>query len=100
MTVTSVSTVAVSFRTLAPLANVSAAPRPLTSATDSVELSQQAAAEARITDPSSSRAEALLKSLDTDRDGVVSRTEYSAGPNEQLAIRRYTIAGRTDLPKV
>lgn len=94
MTVTSVTAVAVSFRTvtLAPHANVQAANRP-TSASDSVELSQQAAAEARTTDPTTARDEMQLKLLDTDRDGVVSRTEFTAGAS--VAIRRYT-----NLPQV
>ena len=97
MTVTNVSGVAVSFRTLTvltPQADGPTAVRPSTSAPDSVELSQQAAAAARITDPSA-RAEVLLKALDTDGDGVVTRTEFTSGTHERLAIRRYTT-----LPKV
>ena len=96
MIVTSVTGVAVSFRTVtlaAPHANVQAANRPITSASDSVELSQQAAAEARTTDPTTARDETQLKLLDTDRDGVVSRTEFTAGAS--VAIRRYT-----NLPQV
>lgn len=95
MTVTSVTAVAVSFRTvtLAPHANAQAANRPIASASDSVELSQQAAAEARTTDPTTARDEMQLKLLDTDRDGVVSRTEFTAGAS--VAIRRYT-----NLPQV
>jgi len=95
MTVTSVTAVAVSFCTvtLAPHANAQAANRSTTSASDSVELSQQAAAEARTTDPTMARDEMQLKLLDTDRDGVVSRTEFTAGAS--VAIRRYT-----NLPQV
>ena len=95
MTVTSVTAGAVSFRTgtLAPHANVQAAHRPTTSSSDSVELSQQAAAEARTTDPTTARDETQLKLLDTDHDGVVSRTEFTAGAS--VAIRRYT-----NLPQV
>ena len=56
-------------------------------------MEQQAAAEARTTDPTTARDETQLKLLDTDRDGVVSRTEFTAGAS--VAIRRYT-----NLPQV
>ena len=96
MTVTGLTGVAASFRTVTPAAphpNVRAANRPTTSASDSVELSQQAAAEARTIDPTTARDETQLKALDTDRDGVVSRTEFTAGAH--VGIRRYT-----NLPQV
>jgi hypothetical protein len=101
MTVTSVSAVAVSFSTLTkavPHVDVPPLSRPSTSAQDSVELSQQAAAEARVTAPAASRDETLLRALDTNRDGVVSRAEFSA--TVSMAIEKYTLAGRTSLPKV
>ena len=118
MTVTSVSGVAVSFRTV-PLdpssAHAPARKSPAPSANDSVELSQQAAAEARTTDPAA-RAETRLKSFDKDGDGVVTKTEFTSGAIEllqpaavsfhqqpaskperiaDLAIREYTTASHT-----
>jgi hypothetical protein len=86
MTVTSITTVAVSFRTdtgETQHTNTTAAKAPAISANDSVELSQQAAAEARSTDPSA-RAETLLKAFDTDGDGVVTKTEFMTGAMEVL----------------
>jgi len=84
MTVTSISTVTVSFRSVTP--SESKAPPPSTQpaappappASDTVELSQQAAAEARSTD-AAARAETLLKSLDTDGDHVISKEEFTKG---------------------
>jgi hypothetical protein len=115
MTVTGVSGVAVSFRTVTPEPSAHAPARksPAPSATDSVELSQQAAAEARTTDPAA-RAETRLKSFDKDGDGVVTKTEFTTGAFEllqpasvrffhqpakpegsaDLAIREYTIASQ------
>lgn len=80
------SSVAVSFRTVTPdlpHASPPARKRPQTIASDSVELSQQAVAEARSADPSM-RAETLLKTLDTDGDGVVTRTEFTTGAVERF----------------
>ena len=88
MSVTSITAVAVSFRTVSedtprtgPVA--SAAKAPSSSENDSVELSQQAAAEARSADPSA-RAETLLKAFDIDGDGVVTKTEFMTGAMEVL----------------
>ena len=86
MTVTSITAVAVSFRTVtldhahakAPARKPEGPP-----AKDSVELSQQAVAEARSTDPSA-RAETVLKTFDTDGDGVVTKTEFTTGAMEVL----------------
>lgn len=86
MTVTSVTAVAVSFRAVnhkTSHASTPARTRPEGTATDSVELSQQAAAEARSADPSV-RAETLLKTFDTDGDGVVTKTEFTTGAVELL----------------
>ena len=85
MTVTSITAVAVSFRTVSPDASHAKAPalKPAAPAKDSVELSQQAAAEARTADPSA-RAETLLKTFDTDGDGVVTKTEFTTGAIELL----------------
>jgi hypothetical protein len=87
MTVTSITNVAVSFRTVTEDPPHASAPAhkdaPAPPATDSVELSQQAAAEARSTDPSA-RAETLLKAFDTDGDGVVTKTEFTTGAMEVL----------------
>jgi hypothetical protein len=87
MTVTRITNVAVSFRTVTEDTPQASAPAPKAAtppaATDSVELSQQAAAEARITDPSA-RAETLLKAFDTDGDGVVTKTEFTTGAMEVL----------------
>jgi hypothetical protein len=86
MTVTSIPAVAVAFRTVTPDNAHAKAParkpeRP--PANDSVELSQQAAAEARSIDPSA-RAEMVLKTFDTDGDGVVTKTEFMSGAIEVL----------------
>jgi Ca2+-binding EF-hand superfamily protein len=84
MTVTSISAVTVSFRSVTwsePKATAPASEpptNPAAPAADTVELSQQAAAEARTTD-AAVRAETLLKSLDTDGDGVVSKEEFTKG---------------------
>jgi hypothetical protein len=118
MTVTSATGVAVSFRTVTlepSSAHAPARKTPASSATDSVELSQQAAAEARSTDPAA-RAETRLKSFDTDGDGVVTKTEFTTGAIDLLqpaavsfyhqpaskperiadvAIREYTLASRS-----
>ena len=84
MTVTSITAVAVSLRTVTQDASRTRPPKqPEAPAKDSVELSQQAAAEARTADPSA-RAETLLKTFDTDGDGVVTRTEFTAGAIELL----------------
>jgi hypothetical protein len=86
MTVTSIANVAVSFRTVTedtPRASAAQKDAPAPAATDSVELSQQAAAEARSTDPSA-RAETLLKAFDTDGDGVVTKNEFTTGAMEVL----------------
>ena len=87
MTVTSITNVAVSFRTVTEDTPHPSAPAhkdaPAPAATDSVELSQQAAAEARSTDPSA-RAETLLKAFDTAGDGVVTKTEVTTGAMEVL----------------
>ena len=119
MTVTSITGVAVVLRpqpstTLStPITRPSAA--SATSSTDSVEISQQAVAEARTLTPSS-RTEVLLNKLDTDGDGVVSKTEFIRGPqtllkpgsvtfyhlgaSEATAVRQYTLASKLPLPKV
>ena len=117
MTVTSITAVAVSFRTVSPDASHAKAPalKPAAPAKDSVELSQQAAAEARSTDPAA-RAETRLKAFDTDGDGVVTKTEFTTGAIDllqpaavsfyhqpaskperiaDLAIREYTLASRS-----
>ena len=86
MSVTGVTPVAVSFRTVNPEPShatmpVRKAPQPTTA--DSVELSQQAAAEARSAEPSM-RAETRLKTFDTDGDGVVTKNEFTSGAVELL----------------
>jgi hypothetical protein len=86
MSVTSITSAGVSFRTLPTNTSHASAParkRPQTIASDSVELSQQAVAEARSADPSM-RAETLLKTCDTDGDGVVTRMEFRTGAVERL----------------
>ena len=86
MTVTSISAGAVSFRivtgdTTQP--HTQARKPRETAATDSVELSQQAVAEARSSDPAA-RAQTVLKAIDTDGDGVVSKNEFTTGALEVL----------------
>ena len=86
MTVTSITAGAVSFRSVPQDASHAKAPalkQPEVPGKDSVELSQQAAAEARTADPSA-RAETLLKTFDTDGDGVVTKTEFTTGAIELL----------------
>ena len=83
MTVTRITAVAVSFRTVTEDTPHAPAPKTPAAAVDSVELSQQAAAEARTTEPAA-RAETLLKSFDTDGDGVVTKTEFTTGAVEVL----------------
>ena len=86
MTVTRITAVAVSFRTVTPTTSHARTPvrkEHEYSPPDSVELSQQAVAEARSTDPSV-RAETRLKTFDTDGDGVVTKTELTAGAIEVL----------------
>ena len=86
MRVTGISSVAVSFSTVTLCTSRARAPvrtRPPSVAADSVELSQQAVAEARSADPSM-RAETLLKTCDTDGDGVVTRMEFRAGAVKRL----------------
>ena len=86
MTVTSITAVAVSFRTLTeetPHARSRTRTTREAPAIDSVELSQQAVAEARSNDPAA-RAEMDLKAIDTDGDGVVSKREFTTGAIEML----------------
>ena len=86
MSVTSITRGAVSFRTIAQDSSHASTPlrkRPRAIAADSVELSQQAVAAARSADPSM-RAETLLKTFDTDGDGVVTRTEFQTGALDRL----------------
>jgi hypothetical protein len=84
MTVTSVSAVAVSFRSVTLDASHTAQPAAApAAASDTVELSQQAAAEARTSNPAS-RNEVLLKTLDADGDGVISKSEFTTGAFELL----------------
>ena len=84
MTVTSITAVTVSFRSVTRSESKAAAPSadPVAAAAappaDTVELSQQAAVEARTTD-AAARAETLLKSLDTDGDHVISKEEFTRG---------------------
>ena len=88
MTVTSIPAVAVSFRVMTRDASHAKAPARKPAgppAKDSVELSQQAVAAARSTDPSA-RAETVLKTFDTDGDGVVTKTEFTAGARKRTAI--------------
>src|SRR5215204_4225152 len=82
MTVTSVTAVAVALRLQTSntphTATVNSPVMPAHSPIDSVEISQQAVAEARALTPTS-RAAVLLNKLDTDGDGVVSKTEFTDG---------------------
>src|ERR1043166_5182401 len=81
MTVTSVTAVAVALHVEASNSSrttQTTPPSPVTSPADSVEISQQAVAEARTLTPAP-RAEVLLERLDTDGDGVVSKSEFTDG---------------------
>jgi hypothetical protein len=88
MTVTSIPAVAVSFRVMTRDASHAKAParKPAGApAKDSVELSQQAVAAARTAEPST-RSETLLKTFDIDGDGVVTKTEFTAGARKRTVI--------------
>lgn len=95
MTVTSVSAVAVSFRSASLPGGSShsthsapaAAPAPADAPalpTDTVELSQPAADTATATGIRSTRSETLLRTLDANGDGLVSKEEFTDGAIELL----------------
>jgi hypothetical protein len=95
MTVTSLSAVAVSFRSASLTAGSShsthsvpaAAPAPADAPalpTDTVELSQPAADTATPTGIRSTRSETLLRALDANGDGLVSKEEFTDGAIELL----------------
>jgi len=93
MTISSVSAVAVSFRSSSPAKGSStdvpttAAPAPADAPalpTDTVELSQPAVDSVTATGTPSRRSDTLLRALDADGDGLVSKEEFTNGAIELL----------------